>query len=139
MNNFFIFDTNILISAVFNQNSLPALALKRARTIGTLLISDEIAEEYLIVFTRVKFNKWLSLESRIEFIENVIRNALPVLISQNITACRDPKDDKYLSLAVSAQANCIVSGDDDLLILNPFQNIPIVNAKQFLEYKASPI
>jgi len=78
MNKFFVFDTNTLISAVFNEHSQPALALKKARTIGTLLVSDEIIAEYLIVFARDKFNRWLSLETRIEFIENIIANALPI-------------------------------------------------------------
>lgn len=132
MNKFFVFDTNTLISAVFNENSSPALALKKARTIGTLLVSDEIIAEYLMVFAREKFNRWLSLEIRIAFIENIISNALPIQIVENIQECRDPKDDKYLSLAVSAQADAIITGDNDLLVMNPFRQIPILNASDFL-------
>ncbi len=132
MNKFFVFDTNTLISAVFNENSPPALALKKARTIGTLLVSDEITAEYLMVFAREKFNRWLSLEIRIAFIENIISNALPIQIVENIQECRDPKDDKYLSLAVSAQADAIITGDNDLLVMNPFRQIPILNASNFL-------
>jgi len=132
MNKFFVFDTNTLISAVFNEHSQPALALKKARTIGTLLVSDEIIAEYLIVFARDKFNRWLSLETRIEFIENIIANALPIQIVEWIQECRDPKDDKYLSLAVSAQADAIISGDEDLLVMNPFRQIPILNSSDFL-------
>ena len=130
---FFVFDTNILLSAVFNENSTPGLALKKARTVGTLLVSDEIVSEYLVVFAREKFGKWLSLKTRIEFIENIITNALPIQIFEKVVACRDPKDDKYLSLAKTAQADCIVSGDQDLLIMNPFDNIPIYNAADFLK------
>jgi len=130
---FFVFDTNILLSAIFNGNSTPGLALKKARTIGALLISDEIVSEYLVVFAREKFNKWLSLKTRIEFIENIITNALPIQIFEKVVACRDPKDDKYLSLAKTAQADCIVSGDHDLLVLNPFENIPIYDAADFLK------
>ena len=132
MNKFFVFDTNTLISAAFNEHSQPALALKKARTIGTLLISDEIIAEYLIVFARDKFNRWLSLETRIEFIENIIANALPIQIIERIQECRDPKDDKYLSLAVSAQADAIISGDEELLVMNPFRQIPILNSSDFL-------
>lgn len=129
---FFVFDTNILLSAVFNENSTPGKALKKARTVGTLLVSDEIISEYLIVFSREKFGKWLSLKTRIDFIENIISNALPIQVLEKVVACRDPKDDKYLSLAKTAQADCIVSGDQDLLVLNPFENIPIFNAADFL-------
>jgi uncharacterized protein len=46
---------------------------------------------------------------------------------------RDPKDDMYLALAVSGSATCIVSGDSDLLELNPFRGIPIINARAFLD------
>lgn len=130
---FFVFDTNVLLSAIFNENSIPGRALKEARTKGTLLVSDEIVSEYLDVFARDKFNRWLSLETRINFIENIVTNALPIPVLENMIACRDPKDDKYLSLAKAAQADCIVSGDQDLLVLNPFENIPILNAADFLK------
>ena len=53
-------------------------------------------------------------------------------VGVSINACRDPKDDKFLELAVSANASCIVSGDKDLLILHPFRNILILNAADFI-------
>ncbi|MFQ5771845.1 MAG: putative toxin-antitoxin system toxin component, PIN family [bacterium] len=46
--------------------------------------------------------------------------------------CRDPKDDKYLELAVSGGAKFIVSGDKDLLALNSFREISILTPEQFL-------
>ena len=49
-----------------------------------------------------------------------------------VTDCRDPKDNKFLELAVSANASCIITGDKDLLILNPFRGIDILNAADFL-------
>jgi predicted nucleic acid-binding protein len=48
-------------------------------------------------------------------------------------ACRDPKDDKFLSLAVCGRATHLVTGDADLLALNPFEGIRIVTPRQFLE------
>ena len=54
-------------------------------------------------------------------------------IYETIVACRDAKDDKFLELAVNGNAKLIVSGDEDLLILNPFQEIAIVTVRQFLE------
>ena len=132
MNNYFIFDTNTLLSALFNEESTSGLALKKARMLGTLLVSREIVEEYIIVFSREKFNRWVKIETRIDFIENIISNSISINPDQSIKACRDPKDDKYLSLAVSAQASYIVTGDKDLLILNPFQQISILNPSDFL-------
>ena len=53
-----------------------------------------------------------------------------------LVACRDAKDDKFLELAVNGNAELIVSGDEDLLILNPFQEIAIVTKN--LGYKPRP-
>lgn len=132
MNKFFVFDTNILLSALFDETSVPAKALKRARLQAVLLISESVKFEYRQVFLRTKFDKYISLRTRIEFIENIIANSFPVNITEEISECRDPKDDKWLSLAVSAKADCIITGDQDLLILHPFRNIPILSAVDFL-------
>lgn len=51
----------------------------------------------------------------------------------SITDCRDPKDNKYLELAISANASCIISADKDLLVLHPFRGIPILNAVDFID------
>lgn len=53
--------------------------------------------------------------------------------SQAITACRDPKDDKFLSLAVAGQADVIVTGDEDMLTLNPFRGVAILTPQEFIE------
>ena len=59
-----------------------------------------------------------------------------VEIVDSIRICRDPKDDKILELAISGNADCIVTGDDDLLVLNPFREVAIVTPADFLQ--ASP-
>lgn len=133
MNSFFVFDTNVLLSAVFNLKSDSAKALITARETGYILTSDAIITEYLSVFARPKFDKWISIETRFLFIENIIENSIKIPILKEIKACRDSKDDMYLSLAIAAQANYIISGDKDLLALNPFENIPILNPSAFLK------
>lgn len=55
-----------------------------------------------------------------------------VAITQRIAACRDPTDDKFLELAVNGRADAIVTGDADLLALNPFRGIPIVTPAIFV-------
>jgi putative PIN family toxin of toxin-antitoxin system len=129
---FWVFDTNTLVSALLMANSTPALALRKARANGSLLISAEIAHEYFDVFSRPKFDKYISLEIRLAFIENIITNALPVEIKIQTTACRDPKDNKFLDLAINAAAGAIITGDQDLLVLHPFQTIPILTPAGFL-------
>jgi putative PIN family toxin of toxin-antitoxin system len=53
-------------------------------------------------------------------------------VSISIDICRDRKDNKFLELAVSAGATCIITGDKDLLVLNPFKGILILTAADFL-------
>ena len=132
-NNFFVFDTNVLISALFDYTSTSAVAITKARNIGKLLVSNEVATEYLSVFSRKKFDKWISFENRINFIENIIENSMYVNVTQHVFVCRDHKDNMFLSLAVSAQSDFIVSGDKDLLMLHPFNGIPIVSPVDFIK------
>ena len=90
-------------------------------------------DEFKEVIFRKKFERYfVSHEERLELLnelENSIKQFFP---SETITACRDPKDNKFLELAIAANASCIITGDKDLLILNPFRNIPILNAVDFL-------
>ncbi len=53
-------------------------------------------------------------------------------LAEKITVCRDPKDNKFLELAVAGNADCIVTGDKNLLILNPFRGIKIISTSDFL-------
>jgi putative PIN family toxin of toxin-antitoxin system len=68
---------------------------------------------------------------RLEIIDDFIALAYVVKPTVEIVECRDPNDDKLLELACSANAKCIITGDQDLLVLNPFRGIPIKTAVQF--------
>jgi len=63
----------------------------------------------------------------------LLQSAETVVITERIAVCRDPTDDKFLELAVNGQAGMIVSGDADLLALNPFRGIPIVPPATFVQ------
>jgi predicted nucleic acid-binding protein len=63
----------------------------------------------------------------------VLAAAELVAITERIAACRDPKDDKFLELAVAGRADLIVTGDADLLVLNPFRDISIVTPAAFVQ------
>jgi len=132
INQFWIIDTNTLVSALFSMNSSPGKALIKARETGTLLVSPETSDEYFAVFTRPKFDKYLSLHTRIAFLENILTHSLSIKLTETVTICRDPKDNMFLSLALSASADGVITGDKDLLILNPFNNIPIVSPAEFI-------
>jgi putative PIN family toxin of toxin-antitoxin system len=129
----FVFDTNILISAFILPHSTARQALNKVWDNGVVVISQESADEFTEVFIRPKFDKYLPLETRLEIIDDYISLAYLVKPEIVITECRDPKDDKFLELACSAKATCIITGDQDLLVLNPFRGISIKTAAQFLQ------
>jgi uncharacterized protein len=126
-------DTNILISALLKPLGNEWSALVKARDMGTVLLSPELRFEYFKVLNRKKFDKYLSIETRLEFFAAICDEALELVPSREVRICRDPKDNMLLELALEAQADAIITGDADLLVLHPFQNIPILNASDFLE------
>lgn len=128
----FVLDTNLIISAALLEISKPRQAFELAFNRGELLLSDAMLAELSEVLRRDKFDRYVSLEKRLRFLTDLLSLATPVAVTEHIDACRDPKDNKVLELAVSGRADCIVTGDDDLLALNPFRNIPILMALEFL-------
>jgi uncharacterized protein len=129
----FIFDTNVIVSAFLFNKSKPRQAFDLAQDIGIIILSNPIFSELEEVLSRPKFNKYLSVERRKEFLDNFMKTVQFIDVNEQIDECRDSKDNKFLELAVSGKAKCIVSGDDDLLILNPFRGIEILTVQKFLE------
>ncbi len=132
MSNHFVFDTNSLISAHLLPSSVNRLALDRAISIGTVVYSKESLTEWKETFSRVKFDKYISIEDRLEAVFRFEKAAQLVEVRTIISVCRDPKDNKFLSLAIDGNASIIITGDKDLLVLNPFKNITIISASEFL-------
>ena len=128
----FVFDTNVLVSAALIAGSIPRQAFDNALDEGRILISVPVLLELAEVLSRKKLNKYLFEEERMRFLIALLKEAELVEITEVVTDCRDVKDNKFLELAVSGKADCIVSGDDDLLVLNPFRGIPILTPKEFL-------
>ena len=94
-----------------------------------MAVIDELNE----VLKREKFNKYLTERKRLRFLNILIHKAKLVQIPELILTCRDLKDDKFLELAVNGQVDAIISGDQDLLILDPFRGVHIVGLRQFLQ------
>lgn len=67
-----------------------------------------------------------------EFLAELVEDGKWVSITESVTECRDPKDNKFLELAVSGNASHIITGDADLLVMNPFRGISIVTPHEFL-------
>lgn len=129
---YFVADANVIISASIFSSLKPTLALQRILSSGTLAFSEEVLQEYAETLSRNKFDKYISIAKRLNFLQQLTANGTLIVIENKIRACRDPKDDKYLELALACNASCIVTGDDDLLVLHPFKNIPILTPADFL-------
>lgn len=121
------------MSAALILSSVNAKALDAALDVGRLVISEPVLQEFKEVIFRKKFDRYfLNLAERLEAIDKIEQNSVWFSPVEIISECRDPKDNKFLELALACDASCIISGDDDLLVLNPFRTIPILNASNFL-------
>jgi uncharacterized protein len=129
---FFVIDVNVFISAFLFRNSKPREALDKAQDLGFVLLSNSIFLELVEVINRPKFNRYLSPERKQQLISDLTETSIFVQPNLVINECRDPKDNKYLELAIAGQAESIITGDQDLLILNPFRQIKIITVQQFL-------
>jgi putative PIN family toxin of toxin-antitoxin system len=128
----FVIDTNILISAFILPRSTARKVIDKARNEGYIVGSEQSLNEFSNTFVRPKFDKYVPLEERLEIIDDFSSLVYYIEPLMEINICRDPKDDKFLELACSANAKCIVTGDQDLLVLNPFRGIPIITVLEFL-------
>ena len=127
-----VFDTNVLVSALLLPDSKPRHALELALQKGSVLLSFATLAELYEVLGRKKFLRYIDEEDIRSFLAALTREAEWVEVDVRIAACRDPKDDKFLELAVSGRATHIVTGDSDLLALSPFQGIEILPPHRFL-------
>lgn len=127
-----VIDTGVAVSAVLLLRSVPRQAFDAAAARGRLLVSEATVAELDDVLRRPKFNRYLPEEKRLEFLAALVREVEPVAVTIAITECRDPKDDKFLELAVSGKASHIITGDGDLLALHSFRGIAVVTPQAFL-------
>jgi uncharacterized protein len=127
-----VFDTNVLISAALQAVSIPSRAVRHAVRADTILVSTATLSELARTLERSKFDRYVSLAARREFVVFVHMASRMVEIDRLIRACRDPADDKFLDVAVNGGAELIVTGDADLLALHPFEDVEIITPTAYL-------
>jgi putative PIN family toxin of toxin-antitoxin system len=124
-----VIDTNILISGVFfggfPRNILSAIVRGKLTACAT----SEIIEEYQEIVQEMIARKQGHIH--LEILDPLIQAMEIIDPVSKITICRDPDDNKFIECAKDAQALYIVSGDKDLLVLEQYENIQIVTAKDF--------
>jgi len=103
-----------------------------ALRLGTVLMSRALNDELDNVLRRPRFDRYVAPGRREKFLRCLRLGVEPVEITVPVRACRDPKDDNILELAVNGEADYIVTGDDDLLVMNPFRGIEIIRPVEFL-------
>lgn len=128
----FVIDTNVIVSSILSPRSTPRQAFELAFDRGVVLASDSTLSELDRVLCRPKFERYLSEDDRLQFIAQFIRDTTVIEVVETIDDCRDPKDNKFLELAVSGSATSIISGDADLLVLHPFRDISITTPRSFI-------
>ena len=133
----FVFDTNILISACLRSNSLPALALKHAElSDAEIIYSDLTLAEISRVLRRDKFSSFICPEDVLRIINKIKECWIKIEVPQGKFSedfCRDRRDNKFLTLALAGKADAIVTGDKDLLSLDPFEGIHIIQPEQYMQ------
>jgi putative PIN family toxin of toxin-antitoxin system len=112
---------------------MPGRPVRKAVMDCQVLMSEETLYELADVLSRKKFDRYLSLEDRQEFMRVMLRVAEMVPIVHRVQECRDDADNRILEVAVNGDADAIVSGDADLLSLNPFRGIHIMKPADFMK------
>ena len=133
----FAFDTSVVISALCFEHSKPAQVFFYALQQGIILASNPVLEEWHSVLRRRKFDAYLPLAEREQFLDRLSLAVTMVDIDQSVSLCRDPKDNKFLELAACGNANYLITGDADLLVLHPFRDVAILTPDQFLSLQQS--
>jgi putative PIN family toxin of toxin-antitoxin system len=128
-----VFDTSTLVSAALRVESTPALAFRKALASHEICTSPDTLQEFETVLLRAKFDRYLDRGERGAFLDLCRKVTTSCDVRKSVKICRDPKDDKFLALAVSCGAGILVSSDRDLLDLHPFHGVIITTPADFLE------
>lgn len=128
-----VVDTNVFVSRLLRFDSIPGRAAEKAIHHAILLVSPETMTELGDVLAQAKFDRYVTIEQRLQFIRLIAHTAEFVPIIHPIRECRDPKDDKFLEVALNGRADVIVTGDADLLAIHPWRGIEILSPLDYLK------
>lgn len=134
-----VIDTNILVSAFLSKGSLPAQAFDYAIEHDQPLVSAATMRELIRVLKSPKFDPFVSAEHRDALLIRFAPLVEIVEVVQPVRVCRDADDDRVLEVAVNGMADTIISGDKDLLTLDPFRGVRIVTPRAYLDSATAPL
>jgi putative PIN family toxin of toxin-antitoxin system len=128
-----IVDTNVIISGVLLKGETIRRLLLFLLNEYQLVFSQTTWDELAAVFQREHFEKYMPLGARLRVLADMAGLIEIVASVSIVTDCRDPKDNKFLSLALDAGVTIIVTGDRDLLVLHPYRGIAIQSPADFMQ------
>lgn len=131
-----VIDTNVLISALIKPQGTVGPVLKHLRDNHYIpLYSDALIDELLakLYLPRIRDKYHLDDETIETTLALLLLRGQAIVPQRRIQACRDPHDNMLLEIAVESRADYIVTGDQDLLVLDPFESISIITPAQFLK------
>lgn len=132
-----VLDTNVLVSRLLAPRGVAAQAVDRVLEDGVLLFSEATLDELAAVLGRAKFDPYVLREERQQFVRLLGGVSRIIMITHQLQACRDPQDDKFLDVALCGGAIAILTGDLDLLALDPFHGVRIVTPAACLAWPVS--
>lgn len=127
-----VLDTNVLIAALIARGVCADL-LEHCVLRHTLVTSDVILAELRRHMVRKFRYTAEEADEAVDLLRSQMQTVTPASLAQPV--CRDPDDDRILGTAVAGQADCIVTGDKDLLIFRQFQGIDIVSPRDFSDFE----
>ena len=129
-----VIDTNLLVSATLIESSRLFFGLKSFfLSEGNLIFTDNTFDELRNTLRREKFNKYTPLRKREQSLIDYNNQSIFVYPKRFFDICRDPTDNKFLDAAVAGKADCLITGDKDLLVLVDIEGIPIIKMADFLD------
>lgn len=127
-----ILDTNLWISFLINDSYKEIDHLIKNDQIK-LIFSIELLDEFIEVVNRPKFNKYFKDDDIIQLLNMFDDFAILVDVHSNLDLCRDKKDNFLLNLAKDSKSDYLITGDQDLLILERIDNCKIIQYSNFLK------
>ncbi len=127
-----ILDTNLWISFLISKR-LSKIDELLARDDLVLLFSEELLEEFIEVARRPKFRLYFPNEDVEELLSLFDALGKIIEVKTNVNVCRDPKDNFLLALAQDGNADFLITGDADLLVVKQFENTKILTYREFEE------
>lgn len=133
-----VFDVSTLVGVAIREDSTPDRALRHALRTDQVAVSEPVLAELIDVLHRPRLARFLNPDLRAALLSQLLALGVHFAPAVRVTECRDPKDDKYLELALAAGAAALVSSDDDLLVLHPWRSIRIVRPAEYLARVEGP-